>query len=95
MPFYLLLSYTSREPSGNIFLWCTPPPPHWKIRQIDSPPPLPPFHGGVMDIFWNHTLHCTQDKNYSEENWLNIKPSKNKINKQTGDNTTFQSAIIF
>ena len=35
-----------------------PPPPHWKIRQIDPPPPpgqSDPFHGGGMDIFWNHT----------------------------------------
>ena len=37
------------------------PPPHWKIRQIDPPPPgkSDPFHGGGRDIFWIHTLHST------------------------------------
>ena len=61
--FSLLLSYVSREPSGNNYFPMVTPPPHWKIRQID--PPLPPggksdpFRGGGgggMDIFWNRTL---------------------------------------
>ena len=45
-----------------MFPYGDPPPPHWKIRQIDPPSPwkirsLPwGGGGGSMDIFWNHTL---------------------------------------
>ena len=45
--FSLLLSYASRELSGNTSL-ADPPSPLWKIRQINPLPPgkSDPFRGG-------------------------------------------------
>ena len=55
--FFLLLSYASREPSGNISLW-RPPLSTGKLGKLTPPPPgqSDPFRGGGMDIFWNHTI---------------------------------------
>ena len=57
--FSLLHSYASREPCGNISLWWTPPFPTGKLGKLTSLPSgkSDPFHGGGMDIFWNHTLN--------------------------------------
>ena len=38
--FFLCYSITGHENPQEIFPYGDPPAPHWKIRQIDLPPPL-------------------------------------------------------
>ena len=82
--FSLLLSYASQEPSGNISLWCTPPP-HWNIRQIDLPLPpgkSDPFCGGGRDIFWNHTIALKKKTKNKKQNKTKQKKKTKQKEKQ-------------
>ena len=68
--FFLLLSYASWKPSGNISLWSTslPTGKFGKLTLPFPPGKSDPFCGAGMDIFWNHTFsqtgHRKTQKNY-------------------------------
>ena len=68
--FFLLLSYASWKPSGNISLWSTslPTGKFGKLTLPFPPGKSDPFCGGGTDIFWNHTFsqtgHRKTQKNY-------------------------------